>query len=134
MRSFIIAVIFFILAVSAVLFGSYHTVKIYDELLSKLDMFPENPESGDFLIVEDTQKFLDSKKDYFFMVLPQEAINEMYCDYSDTVQHLYSKDSDSYTASLAKTKLRIKQLRKNEGFSLYEVLFNSQDSKKRYFP
>lgn len=134
MRSFVISLIFFTLAVSAVILGSHHTVKIYDELLSRLEMFPETPETGDFMIVEDTQQFLDSKKNYFFLVLPQGAINEMLCDYSDTVQYLYSGDSDSYPASLERTKLRIKQLRKNEGLSLYEILFDSKDSKKRYFP
>lgn len=135
MRSFIIALVFFIAVVSAVILNSFYATHIYDNLLENLENFPETADdSANFDVVDNTCRFIDDNNYYFSFTLPQNNVNELICGYSDTLQYLKSGDTDSYLASLEKTKIIIKQMRKSEHLSLYHIFFESDKNKKRYFP
>lgn len=136
MKSYILSVFIFLFAVLFVLFNSFHMHRVYDMLLEKLDAFPETvPENGALPdIVAETDAYLDRQKEYFLLTLPQGSVNDLFCDYADTVAYLRAGDALSYPASLERTRIRLRQLRKNEELPLYDLIFGPDEREKRYFP
>lgn len=134
MKSFILSVVLSVIVIAAVIVNSFAANRVYSTLLDKLNSLPPAATDLSGKEIQEINDYLDEKKYYLYLILPQCSINELLCSYQETAEYCLASDTSSYKASLGKTKLLVKAMKDNEGLRLHHFLFHRHDSKKRYFP
>ncbi len=116
MKSFIIAVIVLICVVIFVIANSFYLTQLYDGILENTDSLPKDVQSANaFGKVLSVYNEISGKKEYLYLVLPHQSVNELLSSFSDIISATETKDMYGYALSVRKAKLILKQLKENEG-------------------